>query len=44
MMLHPTLANPQSEESARAFASYLGGKYGYSQATAETAPLRVAQM
>src|SRR5215472_17328715 len=29
MLLHPTLSNPQSEESARAFASYMGGKYGY---------------
>jgi glutathione S-transferase len=43
MMLHPTLTNPQSDEATRAFASYLGGKYGYSQATAEAAPQRVAQ-
>ena len=44
MMLHPTLSDPQSEESARAFASYLGGKYGYSRAVAEAAPHRVAQI
>ena len=44
MMLHPTLSDPQSEESARAFASYMGGKYGYSQAVAEAAPQRVAQI
>jgi glutathione S-transferase len=44
MMLHPTLSDPQSEESARAFASYLGGKYGYSQTVAEAAPQRVAQI
>jgi glutathione S-transferase len=42
MIFHPTLTNPQSEESARAFASYMGGKYGYSQTTAEAAPARVA--
>jgi len=44
MLLHPTLSNPQSEESARAFASYLGGKYGYDRAVAEAAPQRVAQI
>ena len=44
MMFHPTLSDPQSEESARAFASYIGGKYGYSQAVAEAAPPRVAQI
>ena len=44
MLLHPTLSNPQSEESARAFASYMGGKYGYSQAAAEAAPQRIAQI
>jgi glutathione S-transferase len=44
MLLHATLANPQSEESAREFASYMGGKYGYSQATAEAAPHGIAQI
>jgi glutathione S-transferase len=42
MVLQPTLTNPQSEEPARAFASYMGGKYGYSETTAEAAPERVA--
>jgi hypothetical protein len=44
MLLHPTLSDPQSEESARAFASYMGGKYGYSPDVAEAAPRRVAQI
>ena len=37
MMLHPTLSHSQSEESARAFASYLGGKYSDSRTVAEAA-------
>jgi glutathione S-transferase len=44
MMLHPTLSDPKSEEAPRAFASYLGGKYGYSQSTAEAAPQRIARI
>jgi glutathione S-transferase len=44
MVLHPTLVNPQSDEAARDFASYLGGKYGYDQSTAEAAPTRIAQI
>src|SRR5215510_15155437 len=42
MVLHPTLMNPQSEEPARAFATYMGGKYGYSETTAKAAPEQVA--
>jgi hypothetical protein len=44
MLLHTTLTNPQSDDAARTFASYMGGKYGYDQATAKTAPARVAQI
>jgi hypothetical protein len=33
-----------SDEAARAFASYIGGKYGYSQNTAEAGPRRIAQI
>jgi glutathione S-transferase len=44
MIFHPILSDPQSEESARAFASYIGGKYGYSPVAAETAPQRVVQI
>lgn len=44
MMLHPTLANPESDETARAFASYMGGKYGYSPEVAGAAPQQVAQL
>ncbi|MGH7960499.1 MAG: glutathione S-transferase C-terminal domain-containing protein, partial [Candidatus Binatia bacterium] len=44
LALHPTLSNPQSEEAARAFASYMGGKYGYSEAVVQAAPERVARI
>jgi len=44
MVLDATLANPQSDDAARAFASYMGGKYGHGQAAAEAAPTRVAQI
>jgi glutathione S-transferase len=44
MLLHATMSNPQSDEAARSFASYMGGKYGYDRAAAEAAPARVAQI
>src|SRR5262245_56697493 len=44
MLLHTTISNPQSDEAARSFASYMGGKYGYDRAAAEAAPARVAQI
>ena len=44
MLLDATLTNPQSDDAARTFASYMGGKYGYDRAAAETAPARVAQI
>ncbi|MBI3303300.1 MAG: hypothetical protein HYZ72_14635 [Deltaproteobacteria bacterium] len=44
MLLHPTLSNPDSSEQSRAFATYLGNKYGYNPAAAEAAPARCAQI
>jgi len=44
LALHPTLSNPQSEEAARAFASYMGGKYGYDETVVQTAPEHVARI
>lgn len=44
MLIHPTLSNPNSSESSRAFATYLGNKYGYDPAIAEAAPARVAEI
>jgi glutathione S-transferase len=44
MVLDAALTNPQSDEAARTFASYMGGKYGHGQAAAEAAPTRVAQI
>ncbi len=44
MVLDATLTNPQSDEAARGVASYMGGKYGHSQAAAEAAPARAAQI
>lgn len=44
MLLDATLTNPQSDDAARTFASYMGGKYGYDRVAAETAPARVAQI
>ena len=35
MLLNPILTNADAEESARAFASHLGNKYGYERAEAE---------
>ena len=42
MLLDLTLTNPQSDDTARTFASYMGGKYGYDRAAADAAPTRVA--
>ena len=44
MLLNPILTNADAEESARAFASHLGNKYGYERAEAEAAPARVAEI
>ena len=44
MIVHGLLSNPEVGEQGKATASYLGGKYGYSPATAEAAPQRVAQI
>lgn len=44
MLLDATLTNPQSDDTARTFASYMGVKYGYDRAAAEAAPTRVAQI
>jgi hypothetical protein len=44
MVLDAALTNPQSDEAARTFASYMGGKYGHTTAAAEAAPARVAQI
>ncbi len=44
MLIHPTLTNPNADESSRAFSTYLGKKYGYEPALAEAAPARVAQI
>ncbi len=44
MIVHGTLSNPEVAEQGKAGASYLGDKYGYSPASAEAAPQRVAQI
>jgi hypothetical protein len=44
MLLDATLTNRQSDEAARTFASYMGGKYGYDRTAADAAPARVAQI
>ena len=41
MIVHGILSNPEVGEQGKAAASYLGGKYGYSPATAEAVPQRV---
>ena len=43
MFVHNMLSNPEVGEQGKAYASYLGGKYGYSPASAEAAPQRVAR-
>lgn len=42
MLLHPAIADTQSQASAH--ANYMGAKYGYSRAAVEAAPGRVAQI
>ena len=44
MLLHAALTNPDADESARAFATHMGNKYGYNQEEAEAAPARVADI
>ena len=44
MLLHPVLTDANAEESARAFASHFGNKYGYNREEAEAAPARVAEI
>ena len=38
MLLDATLTNPQSDEAARTFASYMGAKYGYDRVAARPHP------
>jgi glutathione S-transferase len=44
MMLHTTLSNSNAPEAAKSGAGFLGRKYGYGPAAAETAPQRVADI
>ena len=44
MMLHTTLSNPNAPEAAKTGAGFLGRKYGYSPASAQSAPRRVAEI
>ena len=44
MIVHGTLSNPEVADQGKVAASYLGDKYGYSPASAESAPQRVAQI
>jgi len=44
MLIHPTLTNSQVDDKSRAFAGYLGGKYGYNPTEAEAAPARCAEI
>lgn len=44
MMLHTTLSNPNAPAAAKSGAGFLGRKYGYSPAPAQTAPQRVAEI
>ena len=44
MLLHAVLTDSDADESARAFATHLGNKYGYNQEEAEAAPARVANI
>ena len=44
MLLDAILTNPQSDDAARTFASYMGGKYGHTRAAADAAAARVAQI
>jgi glutathione S-transferase len=44
MLLHTVLTDSGADESARAFASHMGNKYGYNQEETEAAPTRVANI
>ena len=44
MLLHTVLTDPAADESARAFATHLGNKYGYNREEAAAAPARVANI
>ena len=44
MLLHTVLTDSGADESARAFASHMGNKYGYNREEAEAAPARVANI
>ncbi|HEV8712684.1 MAG TPA: hypothetical protein VGX03_07650 [Candidatus Binatia bacterium] len=44
LLIHPTLTNPQVDDKSRAFADYLGNKYGYNPGEAEAAPVRCAEI
>ena len=44
MLLHSVLTDSGADESARAFATHMGNKYGYNQAEAEAAPAQVASI
>ena len=44
MLLHAVLTDSDADDSARAFATHMGNKYGYNQAEAEAAPARVANI
>jgi hypothetical protein len=43
-LIHPVLSDPHAPEQSRTFSAYLGNKYGYTQAAAEAAPARCAQI
>ncbi len=44
MLLHTILTESGADESARAFATHMGNKYGYNREEAEAAPARVANI
>ena len=44
MLLHTVLTDSDADDSARAFATHLGNKYGYTREEAEAAPARVANI
>jgi glutathione S-transferase len=44
MMMHSTLSNPNAPEAAKSGAGFLGKKYGYAPAPAQSAPERVAEI
>src|SRR5580658_4418334 len=44
LLIHGVAANPNADERARKGMLAFGGKYGYSQTSAEAAPARIAQI